>query len=138
MARLLYLREKDSLLISQDAGWAPGLVWMDGNISLPPGFFLMHSPAFCFYLIRTSFSVSIVLHFAFFVFYLERTKQPSMPPVGLKPAAPASGWQQTLALDRSANGIGLDPRTVQPVVSRYTDYAIPSYIFEYRPLLLDP
>ena len=63
-----------------------------------------------------------------------------MPLVGLKPAAPASGWQRTLALDRSANGIGLDPRTVQPVVSRYTDYAIPSYILniDHFYLILTP
>ena len=46
-----------------------------------------------------------------------------MPPAGFEPATPASDWPQILALDRSATGIGFDPRTVQPEASRYTDWA---------------
>ena len=46
-----------------------------------------------------------------------------MPPAGFEPATPASDRPQTIALDRSATGIGsrFDPRTVQPVLSSYTD-----------------
>ena len=45
-----------------------------------------------------------------------------MPLAGFEPATPAGDRPQTLALDRSATGIGgFDPRTVQPVVSRYAD-----------------
>jgi hypothetical protein len=48
-----------------------------------------------------------------------------MPPVGFEPAIPASERPQTHALDRTATGIGrFDPRTVQPVASRYTDWAV--------------
>jgi hypothetical protein len=43
-----------------------------------------------------------------------------MPPVGFEPIIPASERPQTRALDRAATGIGFDPRTVQPVASRYT------------------
>ena len=52
-----------------------------------------------------------------------------MPPAGFEPAVPASDRPQTLALDRSATGIGrFDPRTVQPVTSRYTNWATPARI----------
>ena len=48
-----------------------------------------------------------------------------------EPATPASDRQQTLALDRSTTGIGkFDPQTVQPVASRYTDWAISAH-FHY-------
>ena len=50
-----------------------------------------------------------------------------MPPAGLEPAIPASDQPQTLALNCSTTGISrFDPRTVQPVASRYTNYAIPA------------
>jgi hypothetical protein len=31
---------------------------------------------------------------------------------------------------------GFDPRTVQPVTSRYTDYAIPAQLYSYTPSLI--
>jgi hypothetical protein len=49
-----------------------------------------------------------------------------MPPAGFEPIIPASERLQTHALDRVATGIG-NPWTVQPVASRYTDYAIPTH-----------
>ena len=50
-----------------------------------------------------------------------------MPPAVLEPATPVSDWPHTLALDRSATGIGrFDPRTVPPVANRYTDWTIPA------------
>ena len=59
---------------------------------------------------------------AFFLFTVQQT---SIPPAGFKPAIPASDRPQTLALDRSATGIGgFDPRTTQPLTSRYTDWAM--------------
>ena len=55
-----------------------------------------------------------------------------MPPAGFEPATQAIDRPQTLALERSATGIGeFDRRTVQPVGSRYTDWAIaahPTYV----------
>ena len=52
-----------------------------------------------------------------------------MPPTGFKPAILASDRPQTLALDRSAIGIGqgFDPLTIQSVASHYTDRAIPAH-----------
>jgi hypothetical protein len=51
-----------------------------------------------------------------------------MPPVGFEPTILVSERPKTHALDRTATGIGpFDPRTVQPVASRYTDYAIPAH-----------
>ena len=48
-----------------------------------------------------------------------------MPPAGFEPSIPASYRPQTVALDRSATGISrFDPRTVLPVASRYTGWAI--------------
>ena len=66
------------------------------------------------------------------------TTQTFMPPAGYEPAVPASDRPQTLPLDRSATGIsGFDPRTVQPVARRYTDYAVPgSRKKQHRTLLL--
>ena len=64
---------------------------------------------------------------------------------GFEPATAASDQQQTLDLDRSATGIGsilmnlgFDPRTVQPVASRHTEYAILVLIFQttYAVLLI--
>ena len=49
-----------------------------------------------------------------------------MPQAGFEPATPAKDRSQTLALDRSATGT--DPRTVQLVASRQTDYANPATI----------
>jgi hypothetical protein len=56
-----------------------------------------------------------------------------MPPVGFEPTIPVSERPKTHALDRTATGIGgFDPRTVQPVASRYTDCAIPAHaVIEY-------
>ena len=45
-----------------------------------------------------------------------------MPPVGFEPTISAGERPKTYALDRAATGTGFDPRTVQPVGSRYTDY----------------
>jgi hypothetical protein len=53
------------------------------------------------------------------------TTQTSMPPAGFEPSIRTSDPPQTLAWDRSATGIGrFDPRTVRPVASRYTDWAL--------------
>jgi hypothetical protein len=51
-----------------------------------------------------------------------------MPQAGFERTIPASDRPQTLPLVPSATGIGgFDPRTVQPVASRYTDYGIPDH-----------
>ena len=50
------------------------------KISPPPGF-LVYSPLLCLYFIRTSFFVSIVLHFTSCL-YLQHKTQTSMPPTG--------------------------------------------------------
>ena len=44
--------------------------------------------------------------FYLFYLYLQHATQTGMPPEGFKPAIPASNRLQTLALDRSATGIG--------------------------------
>ena len=49
----------------------------------------------------------------------------SMPPAGFEPPISASERSQTHTLNRSATG-GLDPGTVQPIVTCYTDWAIPA------------
>ena len=65
------------------------------------------------------FFVLNVLAFPFRPYCTTHTTQTSMPPAGFKPAIPAGDRQQTLALDRSATGIGrFDHRTAS---SRYTD-----------------
>ena len=47
-----------------------------------------------------------------------------MPPAGFEPAFLATERPQTYTLHRTGTGIGgFDPRTVQSVVSRYTDWA---------------
>jgi hypothetical protein len=61
-----------------------------------------------------------------FCYYLHHTIQTYMPPAGFEPVIPACELPPTLTLDRSATGIGFDPRTVQPVASHYTDWAIPA------------
>ena len=58
------------------------------------------------YFIRTCVFVLIVLHFAFY-FSLQHTTQISMPPAEFKPSTPASDPPKTLALGRSATGIGI-------------------------------
>jgi hypothetical protein len=52
-----------------------------------------------------------------------------MHQAGFKLATPVSDRRQNYASDRAATGI--DPRTVQPVESRYTDWATeaPKHIF---------
>ena len=53
---------------------------------------------------------------AFCPYCTTHTVQMSMPPVGFEPTTPASDRLQTLALDRSATGIGrFEPRTLQSV-----------------------
>jgi hypothetical protein len=48
-----------------------------------------------------------------------------MSPAGFKPAIPAIDRPQFLSLDHPSTGIGnFDPRTVQPVESRHTVYAV--------------
>jgi hypothetical protein len=55
-----------------------------------------------------------------------------MPPVGFKPTILVSERPQTHALDlRPLGSAGFDPRTVQPVASRYTDWAIQGHMFYY-------
>ena len=56
-----------------------------------------------------------------FCLYLQYAAQTSVLPAGFEPATPASDRPQTFALDRSATGIGIDPKTIEPVASRYTD-----------------
>ena len=72
-----------------------------------------------------------VLHlyylFALCSYSATHTTQTPMLVAGFKPATPASDRPQTLALDRSATGIGFSPRTVKPVASCYTDCAIPAH-----------
>ena len=51
---------------------------------------------------------------------------------GFELATPASYRQKTLALDRSAIGIGMHPPAVRRVASRYTDWAIAAHIETYN------
>jgi hypothetical protein len=59
-----------------------------------------------FYFICTCSCVSVIPQFYLLVFYLHHTTETSMHPAVLEPATPASNRPQTLALDRSASGIG--------------------------------
>ena len=48
-----------------------------------------------------------------------------MPPAGFEPAIPTGELPLSDAVDRPGTGVGgFDPRTVQPVASRYTNWAI--------------
>ena len=58
--------------------------------------------------------------FCLSVFFTYNT-QTSMPPAGFESSTQAGERRQNYALDRAATGIGIDPRTVHPVASRYTD-----------------
>ena len=66
--------------------------------------------------------------------YTTNTTQTTMPPAGFEPTILVSERPQTHALDRTATGIGagFDPRSVQPVASRYTDWAIPAHFCEFK------
>ena len=72
------------------------------GINAPGGFFLFSCTL---YFSRTWVFVFTVLYFAVCL-YLQHTTQTSMSPAGFEPAIPGSDRSQTLALDRSATGIG--------------------------------
>ena len=97
----------------------PGLVGKGGKNLSPTGiFFLLRFLAPCLYFIGTYLFFLIVLHF-----YLCLKHNTNIhAPAGSQSATIASDRPQTLALDRSATGIGrFDSRTVQPVAICYTD-----------------
>ena len=107
----LYLLERDSVPIVQEVVRAPEPVWTGAENLSPTGIFFCSLPVLCPYF--------FVLIFLAFACYLYSTTQTFMPPVEFEPATPTSDRLEILALDRSA--IGFDPRTVQPVASRYSD-----------------
>ena len=89
-----------------------------------PDFFL-YSLVFCTSSVdRTCF---LCLDCPAFRLWLQHTTQTSMPPAGIEPAIPASGRQQA-TIARLPGSAGFDPRTVQPVRSRYSDWAISTHI----------
>ena len=66
--------------------------------------------------------------FAFLsLLYNTHNRQTSRPSAGFAPATPASDRRQTLALDRSATGIGMviDPATLRLVAQCLNHYATP-------------
>ena len=79
--------------------------------------------SFVLYFTCTCFFVLIVLQFCFCL-RLQHTTQTSTPLAGFEPTIPTSDCPQTLVLDRSATGSS--PRPVQPIASRYTDWANPA------------
>jgi hypothetical protein len=112
---------------------AYGPVWTVRKISPPPGFFFLPFRGFSPLIHFCTVLYPFVLHVTFYVPcyrpYTTNTTQTSMPPAGFKPTIPVSERPQTHALDRTATGIGFfDPRTVQPVASCYTDWAIPAHL----------
>ena len=63
-----------------------------------------------------------------------QNRQTSMPLMGFEPTISPGERPKTYALDRAATGTGLfDPRTVQPLASRYTDWAIPVDYEDVKP-----
>ena len=70
---------------------------------------------FSFYTLSVLVSLSGLPCILPFVFTVQHTTQTSMLPKGFEPATPASDQPQTLALNRSATGIG----GIKPVAFRF-------------------
>ena len=77
---------------------------MGAEILVPTGTF--YFLFLCLYFIRTCCFVSINLHFSFCLYCTTYTTQTSMFPAGFEPTIPTGDRPQTVALDRSATGIG--------------------------------
>jgi hypothetical protein len=104
--------------IVQEAGWARRPVWKGAANFAPTGIFF-----FCIlsYSVCTSTVLVFCLYgpvFCFFCLFLQHTTQTSMPLAGFEPEIPAG---------ERPPGSTFDPRTLQPVASRYTDWAIPAH-----------
>ena len=112
---------RDPVRIVLEAGWVPRAS-QDGVESLTPtDFFFV-----CVLLFVLRLYLIHPCVFCLCVF----TYNTSMFLAGFEPAVPSSDRPQTFALDRLATGICFDPRAVQPVASRYTDWAIPACLFK--------
>ena len=109
-------------------GWVGPTFGLDRCRKFRPTGNFLYSLVSCLYFILTWFC----LDYPAFWLYLQHSTQTSTPRTGFEHATPASDRPQTLALDRSAAGIGFDPRTVQPAASRYTDWAAPAPVDGYR------
>ena len=107
-------------------GWVPGPVWTGAENIAPTGISLL---LFSLFTLSYLF-VLIVQAFPFCLNFTIHVSSTSMPSAGFEPATPACDRPQTLALDRSATEIGgFDPRIVQPIASRYTDWDIAAHIY---------
>ena len=99
--RSLYRRERDPILIAQEAGWAPGTLWTGAENLPSTGSFSVYSLVLWLYL----FYVLIVLHLAFRLLF--KTHNTNIhAPAGFEPAISAGERPQPHALDRTAIEIG--------------------------------
>ena len=103
--------DADPVPTVQEAGWAPGPV-RSGKKNLGP---------IAIFFLCTSSLLFLCPDWSSCPYCTTHTTQTSMSQAGFEPAIPAGERLQTRALDRSATGIGTDPRTLKLVVSRYTD-----------------
>jgi hypothetical protein len=114
----LYLRGRDSVPIVQVAGWGPGPVGTGAENVAPTGIFF--SRILCFIVPVLDFQWSFVSYrtacCGFFQsdgFGRERTRD--------------LGYQRPACKPLDHRRRCFDPRTVQPVASRYTNWAIPGH-----------
>ena len=109
--------------------WAPGPIWTGVKNLAHTGFFIL---LYSVYTSSVLVSLSWLSRILSFCLYLQHTTQTSMPPAGYESAIPASDRPQTLALDRTATGIGKDSNC--PVCSDLLyrlSYSCP-HTFSYR------
>ena len=122
--------KRPATLWTGDWGGSEGKSRRMRKTSPSPGVFVLHSLVLC----TSSVLVSVSSLSCIFprVFTCNAQTQTSMSPAGFKPATPASHRPQTLALDRSATGIGRDsiagPSSPQPVAIP-TDLSRPVYLY---------
>jgi hypothetical protein len=108
--------EKDPVPIVQDAGWAPRPVWTCAKNLVPTGIFLnIFVRIWCFIVLVLDFQCSFVSY---------RTACCGGKIRRLRSGANPLSWvpEARMQTPRPPKPL-FDPRTIQPVVSRYTDLA---------------
>jgi hypothetical protein len=118
--RPLYPRKRKTVLIVEEAGWAPGSVWTGVENLAPNGFFLC---VFSFFR-SVLFIHCVPLYPLSCHLLLYNTHNISMHPGGIQTRNPS---RRSAADPRTGIDYGFAPRTVQPTARRYTDWAIPNH-----------
>jgi hypothetical protein len=121
---------KDPVPIVQEAGWAPRPVWTCAKNLAPTGIFLYHSWPFSTFRPFWPLVVQVTNMGQIILLPLRKEVMLWIFPAGkirrLRSGANPRSWvpEASMLTPRSPKPLpGFDPRTVQPVVSLYTDWA---------------